>query len=115
MPNTQALSNPMELHSRPKFLADLIAEYRSAENQLREAIEQEDTKLIAALDQQVSGLFDSIFNFSPANDQNAVELVGFLLDALLVFGAEATFAEAIKEKVLSIVAAQWDDPSGSDD
>jgi len=103
----------MQFHSTQQSLADLIATFRSAGNELGIAIERENTELIEKLDRQMSAQFDALLNFSPSNVEDALELTEFLLEQLVPHGAETTLSEQTKAKIISLVSAGFEMKAGA--
>ncbi|MGI9354565.1 MAG: hypothetical protein ACR2PF_05335 [Rhizobiaceae bacterium] len=95
-------------HSPRLSLVELIASFQTTNDQLRNAIEQDNTELVEPLDRQMTAQFDTLLSFSPTNVEDASELITLLLEIIIPRGAETTLAEQVKTKIISIVAATFD-------
>ena len=95
----------MDVHRPQRSIVEAIADYQAIKDDLREAIESEDSALIVDLDTRVNEVFDEILGLSPVNSAEAVRLVEFLLDAMTGLRYGSLLPDLINEKILDIVAS----------
>ena len=95
----------MDVHRPQRSIGEAISFYQAIKDDLREAIESEDSALIVQLDGQVTDAFDEILGLEPVNSAEAVQLVEFLLDAMTGLRFGSTLPDLINEKILDIVAS----------
>ncbi len=105
-PKTPAQSiTLMDADPTKHSIRKLIDVYFDTGEALRSAIEREDSDQIEILDRRISMQFNTLLDNAPQNGEDALALMGFLIDHLVQYGAETTLTDRIKAKMLTLVAA----------
>lgn len=97
----------MDISKSQSDITEVIDNYHLLKGKLENESNQIDAKSIEALDNLVTEEFDKILDLSPTNTAEAVKLVEFLLAALENLSIGSTLPDQINEKILQIVATDF--------
>lgn len=97
----------MENHHTRRSINDLIQSFRSLESNVLSQEGCKNGRLIEPFDGQLAEKFDRILDFSPKCRNEAVELAKFLLQALDDAKMGSTLPDQINDKILEIVATDY--------
>lgn len=80
-----------------------ISRYRDLQREIEVAVRADDSASVRELDQEIVGIWETIVEFDPQNDEEKRIMANFFLDQLISADDRNQHKQTIREKFLALV------------